>query len=720
MKFMVYIKYILTVTFIFFQLKCICQYNLEDFISKSTYKYKTFGDIHLTAENNFFYKTNGDYIVKYDFRTGNIIDTLFNYNSYKIEISNKFNMSNNGQSILLLGETKSLFRYSTLAKYYIYNCITKKLTSVSDTAFLRLAEISPNNNFVSFVKDNNLYVQNIKDGQIKQITNDGRYNYIINGAPDWVYEEEFTLKKAFEWSPDGKYIAYIKFDETNVKTYPIITYANNIYPKVNYLKYPKAGETNSKVSVYIYNTSSNTTKKIDIGTDTNRYIPRIRWNLTSSILGIVRMNRQQNQLDILFANPENGTSKQIYHEQNKKYIDELPEKYPLFIDDDNDFLITSEQEGYNQIYLLKSANNRITQITKGNFDIRGIYGFNKSTKKIFYSASENSPMQTEVYSISEDGNNKCLTLNKGTNTPVFNNNFQFFINEYSSHNIPFQYTLQNSEGKILNKLLNNTELEQKINNYHIPLKEFLNFYSTEGINLNGWMIKPADFDSTKKYPVVMYVYGGPSLQTVLDEWQINWANYLATKGIIVVSIDGRGTPGRGEAFKKITYKNLGYYETIDQIETAKYLAKLSYIESNKISIFGWSYGGYMSAMCILKGCSIFNAAVAVAPVTDWRFYDSVYTERYMDLPENNPNGYIISSPNEYADSLKGKFLLIHGTDDDNVHFQNSLALVNAMVNANKQFDMQVYPDKNHNIAGANTTMHIYKRITDFLIYNILK
>ncbi len=717
---MAYKKLILTFTVILFQLKCIGQHNLEDFISKSTYKYNTFGDIHLSAENNFFYKTNGDYIVKYDFKTGNIVDTLLNINIGNLDITDDFKISYDGNYILLSGETKSLFRYSTLAKYYVYNCITKKLTTVSDSAFLRLAEISPNNNFVSFVKDNNLYIQNIKNGQIKQITNDGKNNCIINGVPDWVYEEEFTLKKAFEWSPDGKYIAYLKFDETNVKTYPIITYANHIYPEVNYLKYPKAGETNSKMSVYIFNTKTNITKKIDIGTDTNQYIPRIRWNLTSSILGIVRMNRQQNQLDILFANPENGTSKKIYHEQNKSYIVELPEKYPLFINDDNDFLITSEQDGYNQIYLFKSINNRINQVTKGNFDIREIYGFNKSSKKIFYSASENSPMQTEVYSISEDGKNKCLTLNIGNNILVFNNNFQFFINEYSSHNIPFQYTLENSEGKILNKLLSNSELEQKIKNNHIPLKEFFNFNTTEGINLNGWMIKPADFDSTKKYPVVMYVYGGPSLQTVLDEWQINWANYLATKGIIVVSVDGRGTPGRGEAFKKITYKNLGYYETIDQIETAKYLAKISYIERNKISIFGWSYGGYMSAMCILKGCSIFNAAVAVAPVTNWRFYDSVYTERFMDLPDNNPNGYIISSPIEYADSLKGKFLLIHGTDDDNVHFQNTLALANALVNAGKQFDMQVYPDKNHNISGVNTTINIYKRITDFLITYSLK
>ena len=497
-----------------------------------------------------------------------------------LDISDEFSISNNGKLILLSGQTQSLFRYSNLSKYFVYNVSQHKLLPIADSSFLRTAVFSPTNDKVAYVKDNNLFVQTIESGKALQITSDGKINAIINGVPDWVYEEEFTLKNAFQWSPDGKYIALYRFDESQVKEYPLITYENNIYPKINYLKYPKAGEKNSLVEIFVFNTNSGEIIKMNIGNDSDCYIPRIRWNLKSKQLAVVRMNRLQNKLDILLNNPDDGLSKIIYHEENEKYIDELPENYPIFIDNAGHFLISSEKNGYNHIYLCNTENNKQIQLTKGSFDVREVFGYNKTSKLIFYSASEKSPTHTEVYSIRVDGTNKqCLSLKDGMNEPVFSPGFQFFLNEHSNHSSPYECTLQKSNGSLLMMLMENEDLNNKVKNAQIPLKDFFNFTTSDGITLNGWIIKPVNFDSTKKYPVVMYVYGGPGRQTVEDSWKINWANYLATQEIIVVSVDGRGTNGRGEAFKKITYRNLGYYETIDQIETAKYLKKLNYIDA---------------------------------------------------------------------------------------------------------------------------------------------
>ncbi|MDR0421361.1 MAG: S9 family peptidase, partial [Prevotellaceae bacterium] len=542
-------------------------------------------------------------------------------------------------------------------------------------------------------------------------------NEIINGHADWVYEEEYELTQAFEWSPDSKKIAFYRFDESHVKEYNMNRFDNELYPKNQSFKYPKAGEENSIVNIFVYDISTNKTTKMNTGNETNQYIARIKWNKNK--LSIIRLNRKQNHLDVLLANIENGETQTIYSDTEEYYIERVDDKFLTFLSNGNEFLIMNERDGYMHLYRYSIDGKLINQITKGNWEITEFIGCNETQNVIYYISCESSPLQRELYSINLDGSNKKkLSAQNGTNSVVFGNGFKYYINFFSDTDTPILVTLHSNDGKLLRTLEDNSKLRELIKEYNIAKREFFQFETGENITLNGYIIKPVNFDESKKYPVLMTQYSGPGSQEVRNSFKIDWEQVLAAKGYIVVCVDGRGTGGRGEYFRKQTYGQLGKYEVIDQIETAKYISKLPYIDAKRIGIWGWSFGGFMSLNCILHAYELFKLAIAVAPVTNWRFYDSIYTELYNGLPQENPDGYDDNSPITYADRLRGKLLIIHGTADDNVHIQNTYEMAAKLIAAGKQFDMMIYPDKNHSIYGGITRFQLFTKKLNYIIENL--
>lgn len=626
-------------------------------------------------------------------------------------------LSEKEDKILIPTETESIYRHSTKANYYVYDIGSGSLQSLSENGKQRLADFSPDGSKVAFVRDNDIYIKHLDTGTETQITNDGEENQIINGTTDWVYEEEFGFTKGFFWSPDGEMIAYYRFDESKVMEY-WMQFWGSLYPENYKYKYPKAGEDNSIVTIHVYHLGPGETINMDIGTETDQYIPRIKWSESQGLLAIQRMNRLQNHLEILFADASTGESKVIYSEDNKYYID-ITDHW-TFIPNSNEFLITSEIDGYNHIYLQDINGNTIKQLTSGNWDVTDLIGYDESRDLVYYVSAESSPLNRDIYAVSLKGKKKRISTREGTNKPQFSRSFDYYINTFSTANTPPVITINNRNGKEIRILEDNQKLVEIIQRYDFSQKEFFSFETSEGVKLNGWRILPFDFDDTRKYPVMMTVYGGPGSQTVLNSWGYRdaWYQYFAQNDVIVVSVDNRGTGARGEEFKKMTYLQLGKYETIDQIEAAKYLRTKNYVDTNHIGIFGWSYGGYMSTLCITKGADVFSTAIAVAPVTNWRYYDNIYTERYMRTPQENPDGYDNNSPIYHVDKMKGNYLLVHGTGDDNVHVQNSMDLITALVEADKQFDMILYPNKNHGIYGGNTTYHLYNKLTEFMLENL--
>jgi len=632
----------------------------------------------------------------------------------------RYQLSNDEKKILFATKTESIYRRSSISDYYVYDSNSGKFTKLSNNGKQRLATFSPDGRKVAFVRDNNLFIKDLESDTEKQITSDGLKNNIINGATDWVYEEEFSFSKAFFWSPDGNKIAFYRFDESNVKEFQFTEWGD-LYPKEYKYKYPKAGEANSVIKILVYDVNDENTKEMDIGEDTDIYIPRIKWTNDPSLLAIQWMNRLQNHLKILLTEVNTGTNSVIYDETNKYYIDITDNL--TFFKDNKRFIFTNEQDGFNHIYLYSMNGELINQVTKGQWDVTGFKGVDEKKGLVYFTSAETSPLNRELYVIKLNGKSKKkLSERDGSNRAVFSNSYKYYVNSFSSATTPPYITVNEANGKVIRVLKDNSDLLDTLAEYDFSFKEFFKFTTSEGIELNGWMIKPPDFDPEKKYPVLMNVYGGPGSQTVLNSWRANmWNQMLSQKGIILVSVDNRGTGARGEKFKKMTYLQLGKYETIDQIEAAKYLGSLSYVDSTRIGIWGWSYGGYMSSLCITKGADFFSMAIAVAPVTNWRYYDNIYTERFMRTPQENPDGYDDNSPINHVSELKGKYLIIHGTADDNVHLQNTMDMVTALVNANKQFDMQLYPNSNHGIyTGPNTTMHLYTRLTDFITENLLK
>ena len=625
-----------------------------------------------------------------------------------------YSFDNSENLILLETQTEKIYRYSKKSIYYVYDLVSKDLKKIFDKK-ISLASFSPNSKYISYVYRNNIYLFDIETNKSKKITHKGLINKTICGGTDWVYEEEFGLVKGYEWSSNSNYIAYYIFDESKVNEFSMDIFKGGLYPSQEKFKYPKAGERNSSVQINIYDIQSDINVIADVNKKSETYLPRIKWTNNTNKLFVQRLNRHQNHLELLSVDPSSGKSKIILEEKDKYYI-EIHDNL-MFYKDDSGFLWTSEKDGFNHIYLYQISGKERRQITKGNWEVTNFYGYDDKNKVLYFQSNEESPLERNIYRVNIWGKSKKkLSKKSGTNSASFNSNFSYFINTYSNANLPNAITLNNNTGEVIKKLKNSESLRGSLSEYELASKEFFNFKTERGIKLNGWMMKPYNFDESKKYPVLMYVYGGPGSQTVLDSWDRHymWYQMLCQQGYIVVSIDNRGTGGRGAEFKKCTYKELGKLETIDQIEGAKYLANLGYIDENRIGIWGWSYGGYMSSLCLLKGNKYFKSAIAVAPVTNWRFYDTIYTERYMQTPQENPNGYDLNSPINHVDSLKGNFLLIHGSADDNVHVQNTYEMVDALIKSNKQFDLFIYPDKNHGIYGGTTRLHLFTKITDFI------
>lgn len=661
-------------------------------------------------------------IAKYSYSSGKLISVLFDPSTMNNEdLSNfkEYSLSQDESKILIATNVKSIYRHSYKASFYIFDIKTKNIEPLIGGNQVMLATFSPDAKKVSFVQDNNIFVKDLISKEIKQVTADGVYNSIINGAPDWVYEEEFALKTGMQWSPDSKKLAFQRFDETDVMQFNMTKFQNNLYPENYTFKYPKAGEKNSVVSVHMYNIESSKTFKMDIGSTTDQYIPRIQWPNNSNQLCIIRLNRLQNKMDIMLADVNTGDTRLLYTEENKYYLPEPTDKLINFTEDGMSFIITSEKSGYNQIYLYGVDGKLIKQLTEGVNEVIDVYGYDIKSRRVFYKAYDGSPLRSAIYSVKVDNLEFTkLSTNPGNNNAEFSQSFKYFILTFTNTATPAFITLNNDKGKQVRILEDNSLLISIVDNYDIPAKDFFSFKTSEGTMLNGYMIKPLNFDPSRKYPVLMTQYSGPGTISAKDTWEIGWDQYLASIGYMIVCVDGRGTGGRGEVFKKMTYGQLGYYESIDQIETSKYLQTLNYVDRARIGIWGWSYGGYMSSLCLFKGVDAFRMAIAVAPVTNWRYYDSVYTERFMGLPQENPLGYDNNSPINHVEKLKGKLLIVHGTGDDNVHVQNSIEMVEKLVQANKQFDMMYYPDKNHGIYGGNTTFHLFTKMTNYVKENL--
>ncbi|MFW2347482.1 MAG: S9 family peptidase [Wenyingzhuangia sp.] len=624
-----------------------------------------------------------------------------------------YSFSKNEDKLLLATEIKPIYRRSFSAKYYLYNLQENTKISI-DERQIQNPTFSPEGNKIAYVFDCNIYIKNLDNNITTQITFDGKKNKIINGITDWVYEEEFEFVRAFEWSKSGTYLAYLKFDESNVPEVSMNIYGQHLYPKQQSFKYPKAGQNNSVVSLHTYQLSRNETNTVWLPND-SYYIPRIKFTQEEGLLSVQTLNRHQNNLNLYFCDVHSKQLNLVINEQSERYVELMNQV--MFIEN-NSFFWRSEQDGFNHIYLYSKSGKLQNQITSGNWEVTDFYGYNKKDNTIYYQSTEDGSTNRAVYQIDLNSKNKKkLSTSVGTNSAVFSPRYTYSINTFSSVTVPPRVSLKTVQKTTeIKELMNNNELLKKLDDYALSNKVFSKIKVNDNL-LNMWMIKPIGFDEQKKYPVLMYQYSGPGSQEVANRWNnVNdyWFQLLASRGYIVVCIDGRGTGFKGAEFKKVTYKQLGKYEVEDQIQAAKQLGLLSYVDKSRIGIWGWSYGGFMSTNCLLKGNDVFKMAIAVAPVTSWRFYDTIYTERYMQTPQENPKGYDLNSPLYYADQLKGSFLLIHGAADDNVHLQNTMALITELVNKNKQFDWAIYPDKDHGIYGGNTRLQLYQKMTNFI------
>jgi dipeptidyl-peptidase-4 len=656
----------------------------------------------------------------YDFATLKKVAVLIDTKEHKeLPMIDSYTFDASEKMILLACKTNQIFRHSFTADYYLYNIGTKQLTKLFDSP-VQEPTFSPDGKKIAYAKDNNLYVYDLASKISTAITTDGKKNSIINGITDWVYEEEFAFVRAFDWSADSKKVAYIRFDESEVPEFSMSIFNKNLYPQMETFKYPKPGEKNSLVSLHIYDAATAATKKVNLGNYNDFYIARLKWTNDANVLSAQVLNRHQSNLDLLFIDGNSGAAKVVLNEKDKAYVDVTDN---LTFLKDNSFIWTSEKDGFNHVYVYSKTGKLKNQVTKGNWEVTNYYGFDDKTNTIFYQSTEKGSINRSIYSISLDGKNKVsLSQNIGTNAATFSPNFQYYINSFSSASQPTTYTLNEAKaGKQVQSIVSNEAITEKLKAYNLPAKEFFILKTEKGNELNAWMIKPKDFDPAKKYPVFMYQYSGPGSQQVNNDWNGSddyWFMMLTQQGYIVACVDGRGTGFKGADFKKVTQLQLGKYEVEDQIDAAKVIGNYSFVDKSRIGIFGWSYGGFMASNCIFQGNDTFKMAIAVAPVTNWRFYDSVYTERYMQTPQENASGYDSNSPINHVDKLKGKFLLIHGSADDNVHVQNSMEMIEALIQANKQFDSEIYPDKNHGIYGGKTRIQLYNKMTNFIKDNL--
>ena len=711
-------------------------FELEDLYARPTFYAKSVRGMNSMKDGKTYASFEKGQLNIYNYKTGKLEKTLFGIADLVIEGEElpiglqDYELSANEDKMLCATEMESIYRHSYHATYYIYDFKTKTLQPLSNNGKQRLATFSPDATKVAFMRDNNLFIKDLTTGEEKQFTNDGLYNHIINGAPDWVYEEEFSFSQGFYWSPDSKKIAFMKFDESNVREFQMEEF-EGLYPEWYSFKYPKAGEDNSIVGIYVYDLESGKTVKMDTGEETDIYLPRIAWTKDANVLAIQRLNRHQNHLEILAADATTGNSRVFYDETNEYYIDITDNWH--FLEDGKRFLMTAEKSGYNHIYLYNLDGTLVKQLTDGQWDVTEVYGFDG--KEVYFQAAKNTPVDRQIYAVDLKGRMREVIGREGTNSATFSNDFSYLININSTINQPRQFELYTNKGKLVRVLEDNHEFVEKLKTFNLGEKKLLKisdpaFTLPDGtqVDVDAWQILPPDFDPSKKYPVLIYVYGGPGHQTVLNSWANSdywWLQLLAQHGIISVSINNRGSGAQGEVFKKMTYLQLGKYETEDMITLAKYMAKQPYVDGSRIGIYGWSYGGFMAANGITKGADVISTAVSVAPVTNWRYYDNVYTERFMRTPQENPDGYDLNSPVHNTELIKGNYLLCHGSGDDNVHYQNAMELIKAMISNGKQFDLMIYPNKNHGIYGGyeygagECRMHLFNKIDNFLFEHLL-
>ena len=712
----------------------LCQFgfgNLLYDIADGKFKPKRFDTMNSMNDGEFYTSlVNNKAVVKYSYKNVSFVDTVLSISrikNIKLKSIAGYEFSPNEQKLLIYTNLKYRYRRTFTADYYVYDLKRNELASLSDDGAQEVPLFSPDSRYIAFARKNNLFMKKLDFNTELAITKDGESGKIINGTPDWVYEEEFVKTRCFVWSPDSKLLAYLKFDETEIPLFSFQKFKQenslskeiDLYPRLFSFKYPKAGQNNSKVKVCVYDDFVKTTRVMKIGEDEqDMYIPRIQWSNNPDQLFVYKLNRNQNRLDMLTVNPKSTLSKLLLRQDDKYYIEYENIDHIQFTADNQFFYAVTEHDGYRHIYQYKMNGTLVKQITKGNWDITDVYGYDDAKKLLYFQSAEVSPMQRDIYSIDSKGKKTRLTDGKGTHNATFNKTFTYFADNASTLSTPNEITLRTSNGLKVRVLEENISLEKVFNDLNLPQKEFFSFTTEENIKLNGWMLKPLHFDINKKYPVLLVQYSGPNSQQVLDKWNVDWEYYLAMNGYIVTCVDGRGTGGRGAEFRKCTYQQLEILESADQVQTAEYMAKQSYIDPGRIGIWGWSYGGSITLMAMSNGEKIFKAGIAVAPVTDWKLYNTAYTERFMRRPQENFKGYEKTSALSRVENLNGYLLLVHGTADDNVHLQNTLLYADKLVEADKQFEMQLYTDKNHSILGKETRRHLYTRMSNFLFKNL--
>ena len=710
--------------------------NLKE-ITSGKFRAETLRGVTSMADGEHYTRMNteGTKIIKYAYRTGEEVGVVFDVTTArdcKFKTFEGYMFSPDETKILIRTETAQKYRRSFTGVHYLYSIKNNRLEALTDGGPQEAPVFSPDGTMVAFVREGNIFLVKLLYGNSEsQVTEDGKFNEIINGLPDWVYEEEFGFNRALEFDANSEMLAYIRFDESQVPLYSLPIYAGQqphmtpfeTYPGAYSYKYPKAGEANSKVSVHTFDIRSKVTRQIDLPLDPDGYIPRIQFTKDANKLAIVTMNRYQNRLDLYFADPRSRVCKLVLRDESPYYVDEKVLDNIKFYPDN--FSYVSEKDGYAHLYWYSMGGNLLKQVTQGKYEVTNFLGWDATSDTFYYESNEESPLRKAIYKIDKKGKKTKISEKAGTNSALFSSTMKYYINTYSNLQTPPVITLNDNNGKVLKTLVDNSRLNQTLAQYSLPSKEFFTFTTAQGVSLNGWMMKPAGFAANKKHPVLMYQYSGPGSQEVADRWGIGgdrggigWEAYMTAKGYVVVCVDGRGTGGRGEEFTKCTYLNLGVKEAQDQVEAAKYLGTLPYVDKNRIGIWGWSFGGYMTIMSMSEGTPVFKAGVAVAPVTDWKFYDTIYAERFMRTPKENAEGYKAGSAFSRAADLNGRLLLVHGMADDNVHFQNCVEYSECLVQADKQFDMQIYTNRNHSIYGGNTRHHLYTRLTDFFTTNL--
>jgi dipeptidyl-peptidase 4 len=702
--------------------------SLEDLWQKGTFNAKGVPGFNFQNDGVHFTRLEGATIARYDLRNGEKTATLFDAASVKTDAPgwkgtfDGYFFNGDESKILLTSGTEGIYRWSTKADFFVFDQKTKTLARLFEGAKQRYATFSPDASKVAFVVDNDLYFKDLSSEKTTRVTNDGKQNEIINGASDWVYEEEFELVRAFEWSPDSRHLAYFRFDERAVPEMTMEMYRGGEYPELVTFKYPKVGEKNALVTARVYDLAAAKTLEVSLPERAytegrlDDYLPRMAWAPTGQLC-LTWMNRHQSEMRLWLADPASGNCSLLLKEESRYYLD-LHDI--TFLADGSGFVMQSEKSGFNHLYKYNLAGKQVAALTKGDWEVTNFYGVDERNGQVYFQAAAQNPARRELYSVGLKGGKKPKKISTldGTNGAQWSSTFDYFVHSFSTANAPPQYAVRDRKGKLIRQLESNEPLQSKQLEHKVLPVEFFDFKTSEGVALNGWMIKPtAPQYQGQQLPTLMFVYGGPGSQQVTDAWKganYWWFQMLAQQGYVVACVDNRGTGGRGEEFKKMTYKQLGHYETIDQIEAAKHLGTLPFVDPARIGIFGWSYGGYMSSNCILKGKDVFEAAIAVAPVTNWKWYDSVYTERYMQTHAENKEGYEQNSPINFADQLEGNFLLVHGLADDNVHFQHTAELANELIAKNKQFNTMVYPNRNHGIGGGNARIHLYTLMTNFL------